>query len=163
LKIVKQAAAFLATENNVKILDIGSGIGKFCLAAAYSNEKVFYYGIEQRKGLTTHAENAQKKLGLKNVCFIHGNFTQLDFRNYDHFYFFNSFYENLVKRDSIDDSVETSGKLFNYYNQFLFKQLELKPAGTKFVSLSSRDDEVPPGFHLVKSDVEGLLKFWIKK
>jgi len=162
LKIAKKAAAYLSAENNTRILDIGSGVGKFCLTAAYSNPKVFYYGIEQRKSLITHAENAQKKLGVKNVCFIHGNFTQVDFRNYDHFYFFNSFYENLTDRDKIDGDIEGSGKLFNYYNHFLSKQLALKPSGTKFVSLSTRSDEVPDGYRLEETKMEGLLKFWIK-
>jgi SAM-dependent methyltransferase len=163
LKVARKASNFLSAENNVRILDIGSGVGKFCLAAAYNNPTVFYYGVEQRKSLVTYAQNAQKKLGLKNVCFIHGNFTQLDFRNYDHFYFFNSFYENLTNRDRIDDRIEGSGKLFNYYNSFLSEQLSLKPSGTKLVSLSSRSDEVPSGYHLADSKMEGALNFWIKQ
>jgi cyclopropane fatty-acyl-phospholipid synthase-like methyltransferase len=34
LEIAKSAAEFLAAQNNVHVLDIGSGVGKFCLAAA---------------------------------------------------------------------------------------------------------------------------------
>ena len=35
LEVAKTAADFLAPHNDVHVLDIGSGIGKFCLAAAY--------------------------------------------------------------------------------------------------------------------------------
>ena len=125
LSVARKAANFLASENNARILDIGSGVGKFCLAAAYCKPKAFYYGVEQRKSLINDAETARKTLRFENVSFIHGNFTQLDFRNYDHFYFFNSFYENLAGRDKIDDSIDYSGELFNYYNRYLYKQLEL--------------------------------------
>ena len=54
--------------------------------------------------LINHAEIAKNILGFKNVKFMHGNFTQLDFRNYDHFYFYNSFYENLDGTNKIDNS-----------------------------------------------------------
>lgn len=35
LAVAQKAARFLATNNGVRILDIGSGVGKFCLSAAY--------------------------------------------------------------------------------------------------------------------------------
>ncbi len=35
LSIAMKAACFLAGDGNVRILDIGSGVGKFCLAAAW--------------------------------------------------------------------------------------------------------------------------------
>src|SRR5690242_15142160 len=94
LKVARKVADFLATQPGCRILDIGSGVGKFSLAAAYFQSHAFYYGIEQRKHLITHAETARDILRLRNVFFTHGNFTQLDFRNFDHFYFYNAFYEN---------------------------------------------------------------------
>ena len=36
LYIAEKAACFLAAENNVRILDIGSCAGKFCLAVAHT-------------------------------------------------------------------------------------------------------------------------------
>ena len=56
LRIAQKAADFLAAEGGMKILDIGSGIGKFCLAAAYYKPNAFYYGIEQREDLVAYAE-----------------------------------------------------------------------------------------------------------
>lgn len=162
LPIARKAACFLAEENNVTILDVGSGVGKFCLAAAYHKPNAFFFGVEQRKGLIDHAEAAKEILQLDNASFIYGNFTQLDFRQYDHFYFYNAFYENMIGTDKIDNSIVYSNELFNYYNRYLYRQLEQKPAGTRLVTFHSLEDEVPPGYHAVGTEIDSLLKFWIK-
>jgi len=162
LLIARKAANFLAAENNVRILDIGSGVGKFCLAAAHYKPKALYYGIEQRKKLVTHAESAKETLRLENVSFLNGNFTQVDFRKYNHFYFYNAFYENISGTDKIDNSIDYSLELYNYYNRYLYKQLEQKPSGTRLASFHSLEDEMPDGYHIVGSEMNDLLKFWIK-
>jgi SAM-dependent methyltransferase len=162
LVVARKAANFLAEKNSVRILDIGSGVGKFCLTAAYCQPNCFFYGVEQRKSLIDHAETSREILHLNNVSFIHGNFTQLDFRNYDHFYFYNAFYENLAGTDKIDDSIDYSGELYNYYNRYLFKQLEQKPPGTRLATFHSLEDEIPQGYHIVETEMDSLLKFWVK-
>src|ERR1019366_2689686 len=92
LKVAKNAAEFLVPADCVKVLDIGSGAGKFCLAASHYQPNGLFYGIEQRKNLIDCAVKAEYNLGLNNLTFLHGNFTQLDFTQFDHFYFYNSFY-----------------------------------------------------------------------
>lgn len=160
--VIRRAANFLATENNVRILDIGSGVGKFCLGAAHHKPKARYYGVEQRKYLIEHAEIAKERLHIGNVSFINGNFTQLDFKNFDHFYFYNSFYENLVGTDKIDENIHYSGELYNYYNRYLYQQLDQRKAGTRLVTFHSLEDEIPKSYHEVGSEFDNLLKFWIK-
>jgi SAM-dependent methyltransferase len=162
LSIAQKAATFLAGEGNVRILDIGSGVGKFCLAAAFHTPNAFYYGVEQRKSLIDFAEAARKNLQIENVRFMHGNFTQLDFKKYDHFYFYNAFYENLDGTDKIDDSIDYSGELYNYYNRYLFRQLKLKPNGTRICTFCSMENEIPPDYHVVKTEMNDHLKYWIK-
>lgn len=162
LNVARKASQFLAAENNVRILDIGSGVGKFCLAAAFYKPKAFYCGVEQRESLIYCSNVVKQRLHLKNVSFIHANFTQIDFRNYDHFYFFNAFYENLAGTDKIDNSIDYSKELYHYYNRYLYKQLEQKPAGTRLATYHSLEDEVPGGYHIVGSEMDNLLKFWIK-
>jgi len=162
LHITWRVAQYLAPADNVKVLDIGSGVGKFCLAAAHCMPSAFFFGVEQRKDLVSHAECGRKILGLKNVHFMHGNFTQLDFRQYDAFYFYNSFYENLVATDKIDDNIEYSTGLYNYYNRLLYRKLNEMKAGTRLVTYHSLEEEIPPAYHLVEAQVECLLKFWIK-
>ena len=102
LEVAKKAAAFLATSPDVKILDIGSGSGKFCLTAAHYHPLTFFYGIEQRANLVELSTDLAVKLQLANVSFICNNITNIDFGKFDHFYFYNSFYENITGTQKID-------------------------------------------------------------
>jgi hypothetical protein len=162
LSVARKVAAFLAAEKNVKILDIGSGVGKYCLAAGFYHPNASYYGVEQRKDLVAHAENAKTILGLKNVKFLNGNFTQLNLKKYNHFYFFNSFYENLSGSPKIDNKIAYSNELFNYYNRYLYRQLEQMPNGTRVATFHSLEEEIPSCYYVVKTHFDGLVKCWIK-
>jgi len=162
LSIAKKAADFLSAEKNTRVLDIGSGVGKFCLAAAYFQPSINFFGVEQRMNLVEHAESAKQILGLENVTFLNQNFTSIDFNLYDHFYFFNSFYENINDKNKIDENIEYSDDLFHYYSRFLYRQLDKKPSGTRIATYHSSETEVPKGYHIVGEDIDTTLKFWIK-
>ncbi len=162
LRITQMVVQFLTPTKGAKVLDIGSGVGKFCLAGAYYKPAASFFGVEQRKDLTDHAEFARAMLGLKNAYFINTNFTQLDFKQYDHFYFYNSFYENLVDTDKIDESISYSWELYNLYNRFLYKKLDEMPPGTRLATFHCLEDKIPASYHLVETKVDCLLKFWLK-
>lgn len=162
LLIATEAAQFLANNQEVSILDIGSGVGKFCIAAGYFHPKSRFTGIEQREELVAIANITRERTALSNVTFMSGNFTTIDFSLYDHFYFYNAFYENLSGTEKIDENLNFSADLYHYYTRFLFRQLEMKPSGTRLVTYFSLEDEVPPDYHVVKSSRNENLKFWVK-
>ena len=162
LTVARMAADFLAADKNARILDIGSGVGKFCLAAAHYKPNAFFTGIEQRAQLVVHAETATQQLGIKNVSFLHGNFTKLDFKQYDHFYFYNSFYENFDFTAKIDNKVSYSSELYHSYTYHLKKLLQQKPVGTRLSTFHSLEDEIPNDYLVIGSELENILKFWEK-
>ncbi|MGN6530479.1 MAG: methyltransferase domain-containing protein [Ginsengibacter sp.] len=162
LAVAEKAAAFLAASPDAKVLDIGSGCGKFCLTAANTHPLSLFYGIEQRANLVALSTELAEKLKLKNVFFICDNITNIDFTPYDSFYFYNSFYENITGTQKIDFSVKYSEELYNYYNRYLYKQLAKKPAGTRLVTYHSFGSEIPADFEVVHTDYNEFLKFWIK-
>jgi len=163
LSVARKAATFLAAEKGVRVLDIGSGMGKFCLAAAFYCPAATYFGIEQREDLTEYAESARQKLGLGNVSFINGNITELDFSEFDHFYFYNSFYENIATAGKIDENIPYSVERYNRYRHFLYRQLEKKPSGTRVATFYGREEQMPRGYHVGGSDLDDLLKYWVKE
>jgi cyclopropane fatty-acyl-phospholipid synthase-like methyltransferase len=162
IAVAEKAAAFLAVSDDVKILDIGSGSGKFCLTAAHLYPQTLFYGIEQRPGLVSLSQELAKKLELENVIFLCNNITKVDFSRYDHFYFYNAFYENIAGTQKIDNDIIYSEDLYNYYNRYLYKQLDKMPAGTRLVTYHSFGKEVPKSFEIVHTDYNEYLKFWVK-
>ena len=162
LEVAKKSADFLAISSGVKVLDIGSGAGKFCLTAAHYHPETSFYGIEQRKDLVELCNDLKKKLELNNISFICNNITNIDFAEYDHFYFYNSFYENIDGTLKIDYKVEYSEELYDVYNRYLYKQLDKKPPGTRLVTYHSFGSEIPKEYEIVNTDYEEYLKFWIK-
>lgn len=162
LDIINLSIDFLA-EKNSKVLDIGSGVGKFCLTGAYYAPNAHFYGIEQRHNLVDLAVKAQKELGIENATFIKGNFTQLNLQDFDHFYFFNSFFENLDVAGRIDDTLECSPALFKYYNHYLYSELKKMPSGTRIVTYHSILEEIPREYELVQCFEDADLNFWIKR
>lgn len=162
LNVARIAAQFLASQNGAKVLDIGSGAGKFCLAGAYYKPDAFFYGVEQRSDLVGHAQKVCNLLGFRNVRFLHQNLTHLDFKQFDHFYFYNSFYENLTDTEKIDNNVLCSPHLYVYYNRCLYKKLAEMPTGTKLVTFHTMEDKIPADYHVVEEHIGGLLKCWIK-
>jgi SAM-dependent methyltransferase len=162
LSVARRAAAFLDTHKGARILDIGSGAGKFCIAAAHFAPGTMVYGVEQRRRLLHQAEKVKEALEVPNAHFLHGNFTQVDFNDYDHFYFYNAFYENLDGIEKIDDAIAYSNELFHYYNRCLYRLLDQRPSGTRLVTYHSAGEEVPPDYHVLDSQDHQLLKCWIK-
>lgn len=162
LHIARQVAAFLG-EDNARVLDIGSGAGKFCLAAAHFAPGAHFTGVELRNKLVKAASDAQKKLGISNATFLQGNFMDLDLAAYDHFYFYNAFYEHINAQGRIDNDVPFSDALFEYYADSLSKMLSQRPAGTKVATYHSFHGEIPTGYERVAWQGGGELTFWVRR
>lgn len=160
--IARQAAEFLADAPGKRVLDVGSGVGKFCLVGGHYAPEAFFYGVEQRQELYEYAEAARQTLQQENVQFIHGNFTSLDFDAYDNFYFYNAFFENLDEENRIDHQIAFSESLYIYYTQYLYNVLDHKPAGTRLVTFHSFETEVPPGYWVRGASADRMLKMWEK-
>lgn len=159
--IARKAGAFLAVPG-ASVLDIGSGVGKFCMIAGFLYPETAFYGIEQRLELHTFAEIAKAEINLSNVELMHGNLTALDFSGYDHFYFYNSFYENIEPDSRIDHSVKVSFELYHRYSRFVYEMLDGKPPGTRLVTFHATESQVPPGYKLLSNSYSRALKMWIK-
>ena len=160
--IARKAWEFLAIPN-ASVLDIGSGVGKFCLVAGFLHPEISFYGIEQRMELHTLAEMAKEEIDLSNVHFIYRNLTELDFGKYDHFYFYNAFYENIEPDSRINYSVRIPFELYHCYSRFVYEMLDGKPPETRIVTFHGTDSQVPSSYKIVNNSFSRALKMWMKE
>lgn len=160
--VAKQASEYLAEIPGTRVLDIGSGVGKFCMIGACHTHG-YFVGVEQRGDLIDVAETIADSRDMPNVKFIHSNINRIDFREYDAFYFFNSFHENIALYGQIDDIVQGDMQLFDLYTMYTFEQFHSLKPGTRLVTYCTAPDIIPSSFRLVYSLKSGLLKFWEKQ
>jgi SAM-dependent methyltransferase len=89
--ICLRAAKLLDLNEGDQLLDVGSGVGKFCIAAA-AHGPGFFQGVEQRPALVRAARDVATALRVRNVRFLEGDAFDLDWSAYDGLYFFNPFF-----------------------------------------------------------------------
>ena len=159
--VAEQAAKFLVQEPGTRVLDVGSGPGKFCIVGARSTHGVFI-GVEQRKYLTEIGQAAIEQADLNNARLIHGNATDAVFSNFDAFYIFNPFEENLEESVKIDGLVDLSATLYDKYIQHVAVQLAAAPLGTRVATYCGPCQEVPLGYECQASSPQHGLRFWEK-
>jgi hypothetical protein len=159
--VSKLAASFLGENQDAKILDIGSGVGKFCMIGAAVTSASFT-GVEQRGDLVKISNRISNHYKLENAKFIHANITSIDFNRFDAFYFFNSFFENIDTDGRIDDRLTLNKEFYELYSGHVLLQLSNQKPGTRLVTYHSSWSVVPGNYALVSSTDDGLLKLWEK-
>lgn len=161
VKIAWQATRFLARKPQDKILDIGSGTGKFCIAGALISEAHFY-GVEMRKTLTDLSNRIRRKHRLANTHFINGDFGRIDFSDFDGIYFFNSFHEFYDASCVLDESSRVSHAEYQRFHALLKEKLKACKPGTRLVTYYTFKNRIPSCFRLVRTNKTGLLKFYVR-
>jgi hypothetical protein len=162
IDVAKSAAEWLTETGAQRILDIGAGVGKFCITGAYFSNAHFY-GIEQRESLCSIGNKIAVHFGLSNVMIQHANIRDVRFSEYDAFYLYNPFYENLEFVKRLNDEVILEEELYQVYLDHTETELDKAPKGTRLVTYHGNNFEVPNSYAKVKEAFNGELKFWIKQ
>ena len=161
VRVAAEAAKLLATVPGTRVLDIGCGPGKFCLVGAVLTNGRFT-GIEQRADLATVARKAAARLQSTNVEIIHGNVTEIAFADYDAFYLYNPFEENMARGQKIDSAIPLSPVLFKRCNNYVATNLGSMPIGTRVVTYAGFADEIPACYQCELALFRDELKLWVK-
>lgn len=161
IEVAMKAAELLTTKPKQKILDIGSGTGKFCFVAS-SCTSAHYTGVDYRKRFVELCGKLAVKYRFKNVSFIHSDVKEINLRDYDGFYFFNSFWEHADQTAKLDNTIETSSSKFNDYSEYLKKEFDKLPEGTRIVTYHANVSQLPNSYRLVSMHFNRLLKCWEK-
>lgn len=163
--IARRIAKFLVSKPGTRVLDVGAGPGKFCMVGALCTPGQFT-GIEQREGLVKAARETLARTKITNVHIIEANILDIVFSQYDAFYLYNPFTENLLTFDKIDDTVQLSRKLYWRYTSYVLGQLAAAPLGTRIATYWN--GEIPLGYSPVETTqpdqfvLPGAVKFWRK-
>ena len=96
LAVVEQVVGLIAPTAETRVLDVGSGVGKFCIGASLLGPGS-YTGVERRADRHEIAVRAQQQLGAERAVLVQGDALDLDWSVYDVLYFYNPFLE-LVSR-----------------------------------------------------------------
>jgi hypothetical protein len=163
--VVLRAASLLARVGTERVLDVGSGVGKFCTVGALSTGATFV-GIERRHALVREAKMMAWLLGAVSARFVHGTLDDVDIHDFDGVYFFNPFEENLWKPKSrLDEAVPMSERRF-YEDVFQAEaMLDRARPGTRLVTYHGFGGKVPPSYRLVLREPchSDFLEFWVRE
>jgi SAM-dependent methyltransferase len=162
IEIIKESIHWVSKFPNIKILDVGSGVGKFCVYGSLLSKHEFT-GVEIRKNLVEISNDLANKFSTKRVQFIHSNITEIDFSNYNCIYYYNPFCEQEAISGLIDENLKIGSLELSKYQNHITNQLEFMPKGTLLISYLSPQFQPPTSFIVDQIHENGDLVFWIKK
>lgn len=162
--VVRCAARLLAPRPGMRVLDVGSGPGKFCVVAARERPEATFVGVELRPHLVVMARRLAARVGVANVSFLQADAMDVDWSTYDAFYFYNPFAEQLRDAFVLDRSLTFNPSRFVEYVTGVRRRLSAAALGTRVVTYHSFGAAVPPGYDLVEGHEIGTdrLELWVK-
>jgi SAM-dependent methyltransferase len=164
--VARRAAQLFARAGARRVLDVGSGVGKFVLVAAQAEPGLELVGIEHRRHLVDIATRARDALGLTNARFKSADVTRMAWRGFDGVYFFNPFAENLYAGgDCIDRRVELSDRRLAREGLRVERALRRAPLGTAIVTYHGATARIPGCFEVEASERAGSdwLRLWVRR
>jgi SAM-dependent methyltransferase len=162
VRVAQRASELLEVSKGMRTLDVGAGVGKFCIvAAAATGAEVT--GIEHREDLVRIARVTAERVDAP-ARFVHGDLAAVDWAEFDAFYFYNPFFENVHHDNHIDEHVELSARRFEADLGAAFEALRRARVGTRVVTYHGLGAELPPTYHLVTNESAGsdMLKLWVQ-
>ncbi len=162
--VARCAARLLAPRPGMRVLDVGSGPGKFCVIAACEVPEATFTGVEIRPHLVHMAHKLASRVGVQNVSFVHADAMDVDWSAYDAFYFYNPFAEQLHEAFLLDRSLSFEPSKFAEYVTAVRQRLSAAALGTRVVTYHSFGAPAPLGYEYIESHVIGTdrLELWIK-
>lgn len=165
LIVAKRAAAWFYELNIRTVADIGSGAGKFCVAAALFG-RCHFTGLEQRPQLVTAARALARLFKVDDrVLFIQGALGEVSHPIAEAYYLFNPFGENLFSQiDQLGDGVELSKERYVRDIAVTEDLLRRAPVGTYVLTYNGFGGRVPSSYDEIRvaRDLPDVLRMWRK-
>jgi SAM-dependent methyltransferase len=165
LHVVSRAARWLLDAGARSVVDVGSGPGKFCVAAALCGE-LTCTGLEQRPRLVSAARDLARRFRVEDrVLFREGLFGESDIPRADAYYFYNPFLESLFDtEDRIDDDVDRGHDRYVRELRLATGFLRSLPPDSLVLTYYGFGGQIPRGYEEVRTDsrIPALLRLFRK-
>ncbi|MDI3289528.1 class I SAM-dependent methyltransferase [Polyangium sp. 15x6] len=164
VQVACRAASLFAKHGARRVLDIGAGMGKFCVIAAITTD-LELSGIEQRESLVTAGREVLAAYDIPRVTLIHGMLDDVDFDAYDGFYLFNPFEEGTFASSQwVDRTIPLSEERATEDIARVEAALARARRGTCVVTFHGFGGAIPKGFAHLPEETRGVpfLRLWVK-
>jgi hypothetical protein len=165
LSVAARAAEWFEDCGIQSVVDIGSGAGKFCVAAALMGRARFI-GLEHRGPCVLAARELARLFEVsEQVCFVEGSFGVRHTPEAEAYYLYNPFAENLFgERERLDDEAALSLERFRRDVDAALQFFDRAPVGTYVLTYNGFGAEMPDGYSQIRSDVAlpNVLRLWRK-
>ncbi|HVU00474.1 MAG TPA: hypothetical protein VHE30_01935 [Polyangiaceae bacterium] len=151
LRVAVRAAEWIDEFGIRSVVDVGSGVGKFCVATALASRARFV-GVEHRERLVVVARELASVFGCEDrVLFAVGQLPSATVPAADAYYAYNPFEENVFRaHERIDSSVELSLARYGRDRAAMQDLLNRAPLGTYLLTYNGFGAPVPGCYRPVR-------------
>lgn len=161
VRVAARIVELLRLRRGDRLLDIGAGVGKFCvIAQAISSARV--RGVERRPELVAVAREAARRYGV-DVDLAEGSFETEDPRDFDALYLFNPFTVEITLEGVGERGDGVAGRTARDVAA-AERFLERAPVGTRVVTFCGFGGKMPAEYvrHANETWDEEPLELWVK-
>jgi hypothetical protein len=166
LAVTLQAARWLRESGVERVVDIGSGAGKFCVAAALATGCTFV-GVEQRASLVEAARELAIRFGVADrVEFVHTTLALGAVPAGDTYYLFNPFGENLLRpMHRLGEDVELGEERYRRDVALMEDIFANFAPGTLVIKYNGFGGRMPRTYEQIRvyRSLPSVLRMWRKK
>jgi len=165
LSVALRVAEWLTGASVKSVVDVGSGAGKFCVAAALAS-RCSFIGIEQRPRLVEAARALARIFDVDDrVRFVEAAISHSVVPAADAYYLYNPFGENLFgSAERLGDDVELGLERYERDIAFMEEFFERAPVGIYVIKYNGFGGRMPRSYDEVIVDraMPNMLRMWRK-
>jgi SAM-dependent methyltransferase len=154
LATAKRASEWFRAHGVSSVVDIGSGVGKFCVATAIFHEQLRATGVEQRPRFVQAARSLATRFEVQGrVSFLQGAIAEAAALTADAYYLYNPFAENLVAaHQALDAQAELSQERYARDIAAVEALFSRAPLGTHVLTYNGFGGQFPADYARVRVD-----------
>lgn len=164
VRVAGRVAHLLTCAGATRILDVGSGAGKFCIVGALSTDAEFV-GVERRGYLVDVAKQTARRFGADRATFVHASAESFAFEGFNGVYLYNPFYEQISRfLTQIDGGIERSPLIYRHFVRSTMNKLAAMAPPVAVVTFNGFGGPMPPEYDFRGDEPAGndQLELWVK-